>query len=106
MSRPLSRGSRILIGACALACLAGQAQAARLTMNDKASIWPRASAADKIDFATRMGKSFQVLSPQLDKHYFMRCLEETANIGDPKELRLEEMVRTCVSLSKDKDEEK
>ncbi|GEP02914.1 hypothetical protein MOX02_09520 [Methylobacterium oxalidis] len=53
---------------------------------------------EKIDFTNRMGKAFVALSPELDNRFFMRCLEETANIGDTKDLRLEEMVRACVSL--------
>ena len=77
------------------------ADAARLTLDDKASLWPRASADEKIDFTDRMGRSFGPLSARLDTHYFMKCLEETANIGDTRDLRLQEMVRTCVSLSQE-----
>ncbi len=79
--------------------LAGSAQA-RLSMDDKADLWPRASMTDKIDFTNRMGKAFSALSPNLDNHYFMRCLEETANIGNPGALRLEDLVKACVSLDK------
>ncbi len=81
--------------------LTGPARAARLRLDDKASLWPRASMNEKIDFTDRMGRSFKSLSAQLDNHYFMHCLEETANIGDTKELRLEEMIRACVSLLKE-----
>jgi len=77
------------------------ATAGRLSMDDKVSRWPRASAEEKIDFTTRMGKAFSALSPDLDKNYFMRCLEETANIGNPRDLKLEEMVKACVALKKD-----
>ncbi|MCP1548510.1 hypothetical protein [Methylorubrum extorquens] len=72
--------------------------AARLKMDDKASLWPRAGASEKIDFTNRVGKSMSTLSPDLDSGYFMRCLEEVANIGDTKDLTLSDMVRTCVSL--------
>jgi hypothetical protein len=71
---------------------------ARLKMDDRASIWPRASMSDKIDFTNRMGKALTALSPNLTREYFMRCLEETANIGDTRNLTLSDMVRTCVSL--------
>lgn len=71
---------------------------ARLKMDDLASLWPRASAADKIDFTNRMGKAMSSLSPDLNREYFMRCLEETANIGDTKQLTMSDMVRTCISL--------
>ncbi|GJE60100.1 hypothetical protein [Methylobacterium trifolii] len=81
--------------------LLGAAQAARLTMDDKAALWPRAPMQDKIDFTNRMGKAFSALSPDLTAPYFMRCLEETANIGNPGALRLEELVKACVSLNKD-----
>ena len=67
-------------------------------MDDRASLWPRASTTDKIDFAERMGKAMSALSPDLNSPYFMRCLEETANIGNTGTLTLSDMVRTCVSL--------
>ncbi|WP_246695469.1 hypothetical protein [Methylobacterium sp. P1-11] len=88
----------------ALTCAIPPAEAARLTVDDRASLWPRASTTDKIDFSSRMGRAFHTLSPKLDAAYFMRCLEETANIGDTKDLRLEEMVRTCISLIRDEGE--
>ncbi|WP_246775501.1 hypothetical protein [Methylobacterium aquaticum] len=77
---------------------------ARLSVDDLASTWPRASATDKIDFATRMGKAMVSLSPELTRDYFMRCLEETANIGDTKALTLSDMVRTCVALQAGRDD--
>ncbi|SFT28859.1 hypothetical protein [Methylobacterium sp. yr668] len=96
--------TKLIIVLVTLACATLPAEAARLTVDDKASLWPRASATDKIDFSTRMGRAFHTLSPKLDAAYFMRCLEETANIGDTKDLRLEEMVRTCISLVRDEAE--
>lgn len=71
---------------------------AGLKVDDLASVWPRASMTDKIDFANRMGKAMTALSPDLNRDYFMRCREETANIGNTKELTLSDMVRTCVAL--------
>ncbi len=88
-------------GICVLTTLAlvgPSLAAARLKMDDKASLWPRAGASEKIDFTNRVGKSMSTLSPDLDSNYFMRCLEEVANIGDTKDLTMSDMVRTCVSL--------
>jgi hypothetical protein len=83
----------------AVCCALGSGPAwARLKMDDLASLWPRASMSDKIDFTNRMGKAMVALSPDLTREYFMRCLEETANIGDTRNLTLSDMVRTCVSL--------
>ena len=96
--------TKLIIVLIALTCGTLPADASRLTMDDKASLWPRASMTDKIDFSSRMGRAFHTLSPKLDEAYFMRCLEETANIGDTKELRLEEMVRACISLVRDEGE--
>lgn len=90
-----------VILALGLVALAGRAEAGRLTVDDRASLWPGASRADKIDFTERMGRAFAKLSPRLDEHYFMTCLEQTTNIGDTKDLRLEAMVRTCISLVND-----
>lgn len=77
---------------------AGAAQAARLSLDDTVTRWPRSSTDDKVDFATRMGKAFSSLSPELDMNYFMRCLEETANIGNPGEIKLEQAVKICVAV--------
>lgn len=96
--------AKLIIVLMALTCAIPPAEAARLTVDDRASLWPRASTTDKIDFSSRMGRAFHTLSPKLDAAYFMRCLEETANIGDTKDLRLEEMVRTCISLIRDEGE--
>lgn len=96
--------AKLIIVLMALTCAIPPAEAARLTVDDRASLWPRASTTDKIDFSSRMGRAFHTLSPKLDAAYFMRCLDETANIGDTKDLRLEEMVRTCISLIRDEGE--
>jgi hypothetical protein len=77
-----------------------QAEAAKLTMDDKVARWPRATTEEKIDFATRMGKAFSSLSPGLDRNYFIKCLEETANIGNPRDIKLEEAVKMCVAVNK------
>jgi len=80
--------------------MASHAEAAKLTMDDKVARWPRATTDEKIDFATRMGKAFSSLSPDLDRNYFIKCLEETANIGNPGDIKLEEAVKMCVAVNK------
>ena len=93
-------GRPALWGLLVASTLLGSAQAAaRLKMDDKASLWPRAAASEKFDFTQRVGQSMSTLSPDLDSAYFMRCLEEIANIGDTKDLTMSDMVRTCVSLA-------
>ncbi|MDO9427954.1 MAG: hypothetical protein Q7T93_14125 [Methylobacterium sp.] len=81
------------------------AEAARLTMDDKVARWPRATTDEKIEFATRMGKAFSSLAPGLDRNYFIKCLEETANIGNPGDIKLEEAVKMCVAVNKPPSEE-
>lgn len=68
-----------------------------MTLDDPVSRWPRSPTADRIDFATRMGKAFSSVSPGLDTNYFIRCLEETANIGNPGDTKLEQAVKICVA---------
>ncbi len=75
--------------------------AAPIGMDDKVARWPRATTEEKVDFATRLGKAFSRLSPELDQRYFMSCLEETANIGNPRDIKIEEAVKLCVSVKKD-----
>lgn len=72
--------------------------ATKLKMDDKASLWPKADRVAKMDFTDRMGRAMTQLSPDLTNTYFLRCLEETANIGDTKELTLGDLVRTCISM--------
>ncbi|VUD69568.1 hypothetical protein MET9862_00119 [Methylobacterium symbioticum] len=72
--------------------------ATKLKMDDKASLWPRADRSAKMDFTQRMGKAMTQLSPDLTNEYFLRCLEETANIGDTKDLTLGDLVKTCISM--------
>lgn len=93
---------RLALVSIAMIPVATQA-AARLKLDDKASLWPRAGMEEKIDFTNRMGRSMTQLSPDLSNTYFMRCLEETANIGDTKELTLGDLVRTCVALQMGRD---
>ncbi len=93
---------RLVFVSIAMVPVAAQA-AARLKLDDKASLWPRAGMEEKIDFTNRMGRSMTQLSPDLSNTYFMRCLEETANIGDTKELTLGDLVRTCVALQMGRD---
>ena len=81
------------------------AEAARLTMDDKVARWPRATTDEKIEFATRMGKAFSSLAPGLDRNYVIKCLEETANIGNPGDIKLEEAVKMCVAVNKPPSEE-
>ncbi len=90
----MKRLSFVLVFCCAMG--SGPAWA-RLKMDDLASLWPRASITDKIDFTNRMGRHGRALAGS-HREYFMRCLEETANIGDTRNLTLSDMVRTCVSL--------
>ncbi|MCJ2034497.1 hypothetical protein [Methylobacterium sp. J-068] len=73
-------------------------------MDDPVARWPRASLDEKVDFATRMGKAFSSLSPELDMNYFIRCIEETANIGNPGDIKLEQAVKICVSVHQKADE--
>ncbi len=76
--------------------LAGAAEA-RLSVTDKLSTYRRATSEERIDLATRLAKSLSSLSPRLDRDYFVRCLEETVNIGDPRDLELDAAVRLCVA---------
>lgn len=86
---------RPLLCLAALLALTGTAQA-RLAITDKLSTYRRASTEERIDFATRMGKSFSSLAPGLDRSYFTQCLEETVNIGDPRDIELDAAVKLCV----------
>ncbi|MGU3539402.1 hypothetical protein [Methylobacterium sp. A54F] len=88
-----------LVSALLLTATARSADAAgTLRMDDLASQWPRAGRSEKVDFTDRMGRAMIALSPDLTNTYFLNCLEETANIGDTKELTLGDFVRTCIAM--------
>lgn len=89
---------RLIVWSLCVSCVvASAAQAAKLTLDDRVGRWPRATIDERVDFATRMGKAFSSLAPDLDKSYFIKCLEETANIGNPGDIKLEEAVKLCVA---------
>lgn len=98
----MSRHFLLILAATIL--LTGAAQA-RLSITDKLSTYRRATTEERIDLATRLGKSFSALSPGLDRDYFVKCLEETANIGDPRELQLDEAVKSCVAAQREPGEQ-
>lgn len=78
---------------------------ARLKVTDKLSTYRHATSEERIDLATRLGKSFSTLSPGLDRDYFIKCLEETVNIGNPRDLELDEAIRLCVAAHRAPGEE-
>ncbi len=82
-----------------------EAAEARLSVTDKLSTYRHSTTEERIDLATRLGKSFSALSPGLDRDYFVRCLEETANIGDPRDLALDEAVKSCVAAQREPGEQ-
>lgn len=82
-----------------------EAAQARLSITDKLSTYRRSTTEERLDLATRLGKSFAVLSPGLDRDYFVKCLEETANIGDPRDLELDEAVKSCVAAQREPGEQ-
>lgn len=94
---PNGRRASAWLLACAILAAATGAAQARLSVTDRLSTYRRASSAERIDLAARLAKSFSALSPRLDRDYFIRCLEETANIGDPRDLELDAAVRLCVA---------
>ena len=94
---PATRPIRAVILASGLLGVLTGAAEARLSVTDKLSTYRRASSEERIDLANRLAKSFSALSPRLDRDYFIRCLEETANIGDPRDLELDAAVRLCVA---------
>lgn len=98
LARP-SRWAGALLLACGIAGALTGAAEARLSVTDKLSTYRRATSEERIDLASRLARSFSALSPRLDRDYFIRCLEETVNIGDPRDLELDAAVRLCVAAA-------
>lgn len=89
--------------AAALAAVPAQA----LTSSDRLTAWRESSAMERIELATRFGKSFITINEGFTASYFLKCIDDIAAYGNAKEATIQDGVRECVAarLRKPDDDE-
>ncbi len=75
--------------------LPGAAQA--LSMTDTLQAWQESSAMDRLQLATRFGKSFVSVNESFTAGYFVKCIDEVAGYSNAQKARIEDAMRECVA---------
>lgn len=90
---------RPLVSLALLAALsvAAPAPASALSMTDSLADWSRGTAMNRMQIATRLGKSFNALSESFTAGYFLKCIDDVAVYGNAKAARIEDAMRECVA---------
>ncbi|HJE25152.1 MAG TPA: hypothetical protein K8W01_15960 [Methylorubrum populi] len=79
----------------AVLLLPGAAQA--LSMTDTLEAWRQSSAMDRLQLATRFGKSFVSVNESFTAGYFVKCIDEVAGYSNAQKAKIEDAVRECVA---------
>ena len=87
---------RLTIHALAIVLLMpGAAQA--LSMTDTLQAWRESSAMDRLQLASRFGKSFVAVNESFTAGYFVKCIDEVAGYANAQKARIEDAMRECVA---------
>ena len=78
-----------------LLLLPGTAQA--LSMTDTLEAWRQSSAMDRLQLASRFGKSFVSVNESFTAGYFVKCIDEVAGYPNAQKAKIEDAVRECVA---------
>ncbi|GJE16670.1 hypothetical protein [Methylobacterium marchantiae] len=68
-----------------------------LSMNDPLTEWSRGTAMDRMQIASRLGKSFISINEGFTAGYFLKCIDDVAVYGNAKAARIEDAMRECVA---------
>lgn len=77
------------------ALLPGAASA--LSMTDTLEAWKESSAMDRLQLATRFGKSFVSVNESFTAGYFVKCIDDVAGYPNAQKARIEDAMRECVA---------
>lgn len=75
--------------------LPGPAQA--LSMTDTLQAWKDSSALDRMQLASRFGKSFVSVNESFTAGYFVKCIDDVAGYANAEKARIEDALRECVA---------
>lgn len=73
------------------------APAQALSMNDQLTEWTKGTAMDRMQIASRLGKSFNSISESFTAGYFLKCIDDVAAYGNAKAAKIEDAMRECVA---------
>ncbi|KQO48976.1 MULTISPECIES: hypothetical protein [unclassified Methylobacterium] len=73
------------------------APAQALSMNDPLTEWTKGAAMDRMQIASRLGKSFNSISESFTAGYFLKCIDDVAAYGNAKAAKIEDAMRECVA---------
>ncbi|GJE56433.1 MULTISPECIES: hypothetical protein [Methylobacterium] len=68
-----------------------------LTMSDPLTAWAKAPAMDRMQLATRFGKSFIALNESFTTGYFLKCIDDISVYGGAKDAKIEDAMRECIA---------
>ena len=79
----------------AMALVPGAASA--LSMTDTLEAWKQSSAMDRLQLATRIGKSFVSVNESFTAGYFVKCIDDVAGDPNAQKAKIEDAMRECVA---------
>jgi hypothetical protein len=79
----------------AMALVSGAASA--LSMTDTLEDWKQSSAMDRLQLATRFGKSFVSVNESFTAGYFVKCIDDVAGYPNAQKAKIEDAMRECVA---------
>ncbi|MEN3208803.1 hypothetical protein PUR23_01990 [Methylorubrum populi] len=79
----------------AMALVPGAASA--LSMTDTLEAWKQGSAMDRLQLATRFGKSFVSVNESFTAGYFVKCIDDVAGYPNAQKAKIEDAMRECVA---------
>ncbi len=79
----------------AMALVPGAASA--LSMTDTLEAWKQSSAMDRLQLATRIGKSFVSVNESFTAGYFVKCIDDVAGYPNAQKAKIEDAMRECVA---------
>ncbi len=68
-----------------------------LSMTDTLQAWRESSAMDRLQLASRFGKSFVSVNESFTAGYFVKCIDEVAGYSNAQKARIEDAMRECVA---------
>ncbi|TFZ61257.1 hypothetical protein E4V01_01230 [Methylorubrum sp. Q1] len=71
--------------------------ASALSMTDTLEAWKQSSTMDRLQLATRFGKSFVSVNESFTAGYFVKCIDEVAGYANAQKAKIEDAVRECVA---------
>lgn len=66
-------------------------------MADSLGAWREGSAMDRMQLATRFGKSFVAVNESFTAGYFLKCIDDISGYSNAKEAKIEDAMRECVA---------